>query len=162
MIGLIQRVSAASVRIVGETGEETVGSIGPGVLLLLGVQKGDDERTAARLLERVLGYRIFPDEQGRMNRSLTDVRGGLLVVSQFTLAADTRSGMRAGFSTAAAPAEGERLYDHFVDLAQTAARAAGLPLATGRFGADMQVTLTNDGPVTFWLEVSPDIDKSPA
>ena len=162
MIGLIQRVSAASVRIVGDTGEETVGSIGPGVLLLLGVQKGDDERTAARLLERVLGYRIFPDEQGRMNRSLTDVRGGLLVVSQFTLAADTRSGMRAGFSTAAAPAEGERLYDHFVDLARTAARAAGLPLATGRFGADMQVTLTNDGPVTFWLEVSPDIDKSPA
>ena len=162
MIGLIQRVSAASVRIVGETGEETVGSIGRGVLLLLGVQKGDDERTAARLLERVLGYRIFPDEQGRMNRSLTDVRGGLLVVSQFTLAADTRSGMRAGFSTAAVPAEGERLYDHFVDLARTTARAAGLPLATGRFGADMQVSLTNDGPVTFWLEVSPDIDKSPA
>ena len=158
MIGLIQRVSAASVRV----GDETVGAIGTGILLFLGVQKGDDERTAARLLERVLGYRIFPDEQGRINRSLTEVRGGLLVVSQFTLAADTRSGMRAGFSTAAAPAEGERLYGHFVELARAAAEAARLPLATGRFGADMQVTLTNDGPVTFWLEVSPSIDKTPA
>ncbi len=156
MIGLIQRVSGANVQV----GAETVGSIGAGILLLLGVQKGDDERSAARLLERVLGYRIFPDEEGRMNRSLTEVRGALLVVSQFTLAADTRSGMRAGFSTAAAPAEGERLYGHFVSLAETATRAAGIPLATGRFGADMQVSLTNDGPVTFWLEVSPSIDKT--
>lgn len=147
MIALLQRVSAAAVTV----GSETAGRIGPGVLVLLAVQRGDNEATANRLLERVLGYRLFPDPEGRMNLSLLDVRGELLVVSQFTLAADTRKGMRAGFSRAASPAEGERLYEHFL----AGARASGLMVSAGRYGANMQVTLTNDGPVTFWLEVSP-------
>lgn len=147
MIGLIQRVSEAEVAVE----HEIVGRIGRGVLLLLAVQRGDDEASADRLLERVLGYRIFPDADGRMNRALLDVRGELLVVSQFTLAADTRKGMRAGFSKAATPAEGERLYEYFL----ARARSSGLTVGTGRYGAHMQVSLTNDGPVTFWLEVSP-------
>ena len=130
---------------------ERVGAIGPGLLALIGVQPRDDERTAGRLLERLLAYRVFGDEQGRMNRSLTDIGGGLLLVPQFTLAADTRKGNRPGFSTAAAPAEAEQLFGHLVDCA----RRTHPGVATGRFGADMRVSLCNEGPVTFWLEVAP-------
>lgn len=144
MIALIQRVREARVDVAGET----VGAIGPGVLALVAVVPDDTEARAARLLERILGYRIFGDEAGRMNRSLRDVGGGLLLVSQFTLAADTASGTRPGFSTAAPPELGRRLFEHLVGLA----RAAHPAVATGRFGADMQVVLVNDGPVTFWLE----------
>ncbi len=147
MIGLLQRVSEASVRVEGEV----VGQIGPGLLVLLGVEKGDAEHEADRLLERVVTYRVFDDENGRMNRSLIDTGGGLLLVSQFTLAAETRKGTRPGFSTAAPPAEGERLYEYVVAGAR---RRVGT-VATGRFGAHMQVGLVNDGPVTFWLQVSP-------
>ncbi|MBO9661862.1 D-aminoacyl-tRNA deacylase [Dokdonella sp.] len=146
MIALIQRVSEARVDVDGVT----VGAIGAGLLALIGVQPGDGEAQAQRLLERVLGYRVFADAEGRMNRSLTDIGGGLLLVSQFTLAADTRSGMRPGFSTAAAPADAERWFDRLVELAR--ARHAGVE--TGRFGAHMQVHLVNDGPVTFRLEAN--------
>jgi len=135
------------VRIAGET----AGEIGRGVLALIGVERGDGEREATRLAERVLGYRIFPDAEGKMNRSLADIGGGLLLVPQFTLAADTRSGTRPGFSTAAAPEEGRRLFDVLVNLC----REKHAAVATGRFGADMQVSLVNDGPVTFWLQASP-------
>ena len=144
MIALIQRVSAARV----EVGGEIVGAIGPGLLALVAVQPGDGEAQAYRLLERILGYRVFADADGRMNRSLVDSGGGLLLVSQFTLAADTRSGMRPGFSTAAEPEQAERWYNRLVELARE--RHAGLE--TGRFGAHMEVHLVNDGPVTFWLE----------
>ncbi len=147
MIGLLQRVTEAVVRVDGRP----VGEIGRGLLVLLGVQRGDTVREADRLLERIAGYRVFDDSEGRMNVSLLDSGGALLVVSQFTLAAETRKGTRPGFSTAAAPADGERLYDHFVAEAR---RRIGT-VATGRFGAEMQVSLTNDGPVTFWLEVTP-------
>ena len=147
MIALIQRVAEARVRIAGET----AGEIGRGVLALIGVERGDGEREAARLAERVLGYRIFPDAEGKMNRSLADIGGGLLLVPQFTLAADTRSGTRPGFSTAAAPEEGRRLFDVLLNLC----REKHAAVATGRFGADMQVSLVNDGPVTFWLQASP-------
>jgi D-tyrosyl-tRNA(Tyr) deacylase len=143
----VQRVSEAAVRVEGRL----VGSIGPGLLVLLGVQKGDGETESDRLLERLLTYRVFEDEAGRMNRSLLDTGGGLLVVSQFTLAAETRKGTRPGFSTAAAPDEGRRLYEHFV--AQARSRTA--EVATGEFGAAMRVSLVNDGPVTFWLEIPP-------
>jgi len=145
VIGLLQRVSSARV----EVGGETVAAIGTGLLVLVGVQKGDDETRPLRLLERLLGYRVFPDADGRMNRSLRDIGGGLLLVPQFTLAADTRKGTRASFTAAAPPAEGERLFDLLV----ARALAAHADVATGRFGADMQVSLVNDGPVTFWLEV---------
>ncbi|RTZ74194.1 MAG: D-tyrosyl-tRNA(Tyr) deacylase [Gammaproteobacteria bacterium] len=144
MIGLLQRVTHASVSVDGEC----IGEIGRGILVLVGVQKGDDERRAGRLLERLLGYRVFPDGTGRMNLSLRDIGGGLLLVPQFTLAADTRKGTRAGFSTAAPPEEGRRLFEYLLD----AARQAHPDVASGRFGADMQVALVNDGPVTFWLE----------
>jgi D-tyrosyl-tRNA(Tyr) deacylase len=147
MIGLLQRVTRASVDVVGAT----VGEIGPGLLVLLGVQRGDTQREADRLLERIATYRIFDDADGRMNVSLLDSGGALLVVSQFTLAAETRKGTRPGFSTAAAPEAGERLYEYFV----AAARRRIPTVATGRFGARMRVTLINDGPVTFWLEVAP-------
>ena len=147
MIGLLQRVARADVDVDGET----VGEIGPGLLVLLGVARGDSTREADRLLERIATYRIFDDAEGRMNVSLADSGGALLVVSQFTLAADTHKGTRPGFSTAAAPADGERLYDYFV----AAARQRIGSVATGRFGARMKVTLINDGPVTFWLEVTP-------
>ena len=147
MIGLLQRVTSASV----EADGAVVGQTGPGLLVLLGVQRGDSTREADRLLERIVTYRIFDDAQGRMNRSLLDTGGDLLVVSQFTLAAETRTGTRPGFSSAAAPADGERLYEHFVAAARRRIRS----VATGRFGARMHVTLTNDGPVTFWLEVAP-------
>ena len=144
MIGLLQRVTQASVTVDGER----IGEIGRGLLVLVGVQKGDDEPRAERLLERLLGYRVFPDEDGRMNLSLRDSGGGLLLVPQFTLAADTRKGTRAGFSTAAPPQEGRRLFDHLL----ARARQRHPEVASGRFGADMQVALVNDGPVTFWLE----------
>lgn len=143
MIALIQRVTEARVVV----GGEVVGAIGRGLLAFVAVEPGDTEARAERLLERVLGYRVFPDTQGRMNLGLTDVGGGLLLVPQFTLAADTRKGMRPSFSSAAAPQDGRPLFDHLVDQA----RAAHPEVATGRFGADMQVALVNDGPVTFWL-----------
>tara|TARA_B100000287_G_scaffold292118_1_gene275438 strand:+ start:1648 stop:2082 length:435 start_codon:yes stop_codon:yes gene_type:complete len=144
MIGLIQRVSEARVVVDGDT----VGETGPGILLLLGVQKGDDQSKADKLLHKVLNYRIFADGEGRMNRSLVDCGYELLVVSQFTLAADTGKGLRPGFSAAAAPADAEALYDYFADSA-----ARQVTTARGRFGADMKVSLLNDGPVTFHLEV---------
>jgi len=144
MIALIQRVTRADVRV----GERITGAVDRGVLALIGVSRGDDESSAERLLERVLTYRLFPDSQGRMNLSLLEVAGGLLLVPQFTLAADTRKGTRAGFSTAAAPEEARRLFDYLLDKA----RARHAPVAAGEFGADMQVSLVNEGPVTFWLE----------
>jgi D-aminoacyl-tRNA deacylase len=144
MIGLIQRVSRADVQV----DSETTGAIGRGVLALIGVRRGDDTVTADRLLERLLTYRIFPDEQGKMNLSLRDIQGGLLLVPQFTLAADTHKGTRAGFSTAAVPEEARRLFAYLLERAQ----ATHVPVAAGVFGANMQVSLVNDGPVTFWLE----------
>jgi D-aminoacyl-tRNA deacylase len=144
MIGLLQRVNQAKVVVAGAT----VGAIERGLLVLVGVQKADDEASTARLLERLLGYRVFPDAADRMNLSLRDIQGGLLLVPQFTLPADTRKGTRPSFSSAAPPAHGQRLFDHLCDLA----RAQHQPVATGVFGADMQVHLINDGPVTFWLE----------
>ncbi len=147
MIGLLQRVTSAQVDI----GGERVGAIGRGLLVLVCAEKGDDESSAGRLLERLLNYRVFSDALGKMNRSLRDVAGGLLLVPQFTLAADTNSGNRPSFSAAAPPETGRRLFDFIVS------RAANLHAGTesGRFGADMQVSLTNDGPVTFWLRVAP-------
>jgi D-tyrosyl-tRNA(Tyr) deacylase len=144
MIGLLQRVRDARVEVAGEV----MGAIGTGLLVFVGVQRDDNEADAERLLERLLGYRVFADDEGRMNRSLQDIGGGLLLVPQFTLAADTRKGMRASFTPAAPPAEGRRLFESL--LAQ--ARLRHQPVESGVFGADMQVTLTNDGPVTFWLE----------
>ena len=144
MLALIQRVSQASVVVEGET----VGEIGPGLLALVGVQPGDGETHVARMVERLLGYRVFGDDEGRMNRSLADTGGGLLVVSQFTLAADTGSGMRPGFSTAAAPAEAERI---FAELVRSCRQKHPPGVETGRFGAHMTVSLVNDGPVTFLL-----------
>jgi len=144
MIGLLQRVTRASVAV----GGREVGAIERGLLVLVGVQKDDGAAQAARLLERLLSYRVFPDDAGRMNLSLRDVGGGLLLVPQFTLAADTAKGTRAGFSTAAEPARARELFEALV----AQARAAWPRTASGEFGADMQVTLVNDGPVTFWLE----------
>ena len=147
MIGLLQRVSEASVSVAGAR----IAAIGTGLLVLVAVERGDGEDEADRLLERLLGYRVFPDGEARMNLDLRTIRGGLLLVPQFTLAADTRKGMRASFTPAAAPEEGARLFDYLV----ARARAAHAPVECGRFGADMQVSLTNDGPVTFWLRVDP-------
>jgi D-tyrosyl-tRNA(Tyr) deacylase len=147
MIALIQRVSQARVRVAGDV----VGEIGPGLLALVCAERDDGEREAEALLAKLLGYRVFADDAGKMNRSLRDVGGGLLIVSQFTLAADTNSGTRPSFTPAAAPELGRRLYDHFV----AAARREHAPVATGTFGAMMQVELINDGPVTFWLRVGP-------
>ena len=144
MIALIQRVTEAKV----EVESETVGRIGPGLLALVGVQPGDGEMQTQRLLDRLLGYRVFSDADGKMNLSLAQTGGGLLLVSQFTLAADTRSGMRPGFSTAAAPAEGERWFNRLVEMAKIRHPTVEI----GRFGAHMKVSLVNDGPVTFWLE----------
>lgn len=144
MIALIQRVNHAEVTV----GDRRVGHIGRGLLALIGVQADDSPASAERLLERLLAYRVFPDEEGRMNRSLGDTGGGLLLVPQFTLAADTRKGNRAGFSTAAPPAQAQRLFDVLV----AAARTSHPEVATGEFGAHMRVALENDGPVTFWLE----------
>ena len=145
MISLIQRVQSARVDVEGRT----VGAIGPGLLALVAVQPNDGEAQTQRMLERLLGYRVFSDEQGRMNRSLTDTGGGLLLVSQFTLAADTRSGMRPSFTSAASPAHGRRWFDRLIELA----RAAHPGVEIGQFGAHMEVHLVNDGPVTFWLDV---------
>lgn len=144
MIALIQRVSAASVTVAAEP----VGAIEAGLLALVGVQPADDERSAQRLLERLLSYRVFADREGRMNLSLADTKGGLLLVPQFTLAADTRKGNRPGFSTAAPPDAAARLFEYLCALA----RQHHPVVATGRFGADMQVALVNEGPVTFWLQ----------
>ena len=143
MLGLVQRVSSASVSIEGSI----TGEIGPGILLLLGVQKNDSKADAEKLLQKTLSYRIFSDDEGKMNLSLSDVSGGLLVVSQFTLAADTKKGLRPSFSAAAKPDQAEFLYDHFVAQA-----AKTHPITqSGIFGANMQVSLCNDGPVTFML-----------
>ena len=151
MIALIQRVARAEVTVRGETRVETIGAIGKGILALVGVERGDGEAEAARLAERVLGYRIFADAAGRMNLSLADAGGALLAVPQFTLAADTKKGSRPSFSSGASPEEGRRLFDLFVsNVLKTHSR-----VATGRFGAEMQVSLVNDGPVTFWLQAKP-------
>jgi D-tyrosyl-tRNA(Tyr) deacylase len=147
MIALIQRVSEATVHVNGKI----VGEISKGLLALIGVEKGDGEKQAARLLERVLAYRLFPDGEGRMNLDVRQAGGNLLLVSQFTLAANTNKGNRASFTSAAPPAEGERLFDYFVDRA----RLEMPNTQTGHFGADMKVHLVNDGPVTFWLQVPP-------
>ncbi len=147
MIALIQRVAEARVTV----GERLIGEIGRGVLALIGVQRHDEEASADRLLERILTYRIFPDDEQRMNLTLTDVSGGLLLVSQFTLAADTRTGTRPGFTPAAPPELARKLFDYLV----VRARARHAPVATGEFGAHMKVALVNDGPVTFWLATPP-------
>ncbi len=142
---LIQRVSSADVKVDGET----LGEIGPGLMILVCAMQGDDEAKAAQLAKKVTALRIFADENGKMNRSLIDCGGEALVISQFTLAADTSRGNRPGFSSAAPPAEGEALYERFADLVAE----YGVTVAKGRFGADMKVSLANDGPVTIWLEV---------
>ncbi|WP_394127351.1 D-aminoacyl-tRNA deacylase [Vibrio hepatarius] len=144
MIALIQRVSEAAVRVDGEV----VGEIDQGLLVLLGVEKDDDEAKAKRLMERVTTYRVFGDEEDKMNLNVKQVEGKVLVVSQFTLPADTKKGTRAGFSRGAHPADAERLYEYFADRC-----AEVLPTQRGRFAADMKVSLVNDGPVTFWLQV---------
>jgi D-tyrosyl-tRNA(Tyr) deacylase len=146
MRALIQRVTEASVTV----DNEVCGEIGPGLLVLVCAMQGDDEAAAEQLAAKIAKLRIFKDEAGRMNRSVLDTGGSVLVVSQFTLAADTRSGNRPGFSQAAPPVEGERLYLHFAE----AVRQQGLTVATGRFGADMKVALVNDGPVTIWLDTA--------
>lgn len=148
MIALIQRVTTAQVAVAGSC----VGQIGRGLLALVAIERGDADAQVARLAERLLGYRVFPDEEGKMNRSVVDIGGELLLVSQFTLAADTAKGMRPSFTPAADPATGERL---FGDLIGECERRFPGRIATGRFGADMQVTLTNDGPVTFLLRAAP-------
>jgi len=147
MIALLQRVSEASVTVNGNT----TGSISRGILALIGVQRGDSEKYAERLLQRILSYRMFPDADGKMNLDLSQAGGRLLLVPQFTLAANTNSGNRPSFTPAAPPDEGERLFRHLVALA---AKALG-DVQTGEFGADMKVKLVNDGPVTFWLQVPP-------
>ncbi|UIP27839.1 D-aminoacyl-tRNA deacylase [Photobacterium sp. TLY01] len=144
MIALIQRVSEASVTVDGKV----TGAIGKGLLVLLGVEKGDDEAKARRLRDKVLGYRVFEDDAGKMNLNVQQAGGSVLVVSQFTLAADTNSGMRPSFSTGASPADAERLYDYFV----AACQESTVRTETGIFAADMKVALLNDGPVTFWLQ----------
>jgi len=144
MIALLQRVTHAMLRIDGRE----YSRIGPGLVVLLGIEKDDDESRADRMLQRLLSYRVFADDEGRMNRSLRDVAGDLMLVSQFTLAASTDKGLRPSFSAAMPPDRAEQLYDYMVDKART---ESGVTLATGRFGADMKVALENDGPVTFLL-----------
>ena len=143
MIGLLQRVTHADVAVDGET----VGRIGRGLMVLVAVHRDDTEQDVARLAERLLGYRVFPDDEGRMNRSVQDIHGGLLLVPQFTLTADTKKGTRASFTKGAPPEMASEYFDKLV----AACRAQLDTVETGRFGADMQVSLTNDGPVTFWL-----------
>lgn len=145
MIGLLQRVRYARV----EVQQRIVAEIGSGLLVLIGIEKGDDEAKADRLLQRLLGYRVFSDSQGKMNLSLVEVKGGLLLVPQFTLAADTRKGMRPGFSNAATPEQGRELFDYLLKSASS----KHANVACGEFGADMQISLLNDGPVTFSLQV---------
>ena len=144
MIALLQRVREGQVGVAGQC----IGSVGSGLVVMLGVQRGDSHEQADKLLRRVLDYRVFSDDQGRMNRSLKQVGGGLLLIPQFTLAADTRKGLRPGFSSAASPELGRVLFEHTVMRAKEWHET----VAAGRFGADMQVALVNDGPVTFWLE----------
>ncbi|MEO5343631.1 MAG: D-aminoacyl-tRNA deacylase [Gammaproteobacteria bacterium SHHR-1] len=144
MIALIQRVTHAKV----EIGEKIAGTIDQGVLALIGVVRADTPANAERLLQHLLGYRIFPDAQGKMNLSLSEIQGGLLLVPQFTLAADSKKGMRPSFTPAALPEQGRALFEQLLRLA----RERHQPVASGVFGADMQVSLCNDGPVTFWLE----------
>jgi D-tyrosyl-tRNA(Tyr) deacylase len=151
VIALLQRASSASVVVDGDL----VGAIGAGLMVLVCAERNDSEREADALLSKLLAYRVFPDEAGKMNRSVSDIGGGLLLVPQFTLAADTRSGTRPSFTPAAPPEQGRRLFDYFVERAR---RQHG-QVETGRFGADMKVSLTNDGPVTFWLQIKP---KTPA
>lgn len=147
MIGLLQRVDGASV----EVGGRAIARIGKGLLVLVGVERGDDEGTADRLLERLASYRVFADDAGRMNLSVTDAGGGLLLVPQFTLAADTAKGLRPGFSRAAEPAQAGRLFGYMAKRAEKRLPGA----QTGLFGAHMRVSLVNDGPVTFWIRVPP-------
>ena len=147
MIALLQRVSQASVSVEGVA----IGAIGSGLMVLVCAERGDTDKQADALLAKLLGLRVFSDEAGKMNRSVSDVKGELLLVPQFTLAADTRSGTRPSFTPAASPQDGLRLFDYFV----AQARARHRLIATGRFGADMSVSLTNEGPVTFWLQVAP-------
>lgn len=147
MIGLLQRVAEASVSV----DNSQIAHINQGLLVLVGVEKGDREAQADRLLERLLGYRVFSNEQDKMNLSLNDIKGGLLLVPQFTLPADTRKGMRPSFTPAAPPEYGERLFNYLL----TQARNQHAPVGAGQFGADMKVSLINDGPVTFWLQVPP-------
>ncbi|MYM38877.1 D-aminoacyl-tRNA deacylase [Duganella qianjiadongensis] len=147
MIGLLQRVSSASVVV----DDATIGAIGAGLMVLVCAERHDSEQEADALLNKLLAYRVFADEAGKMNRSVTDTGGALLLVPQFTLAADTNSGTRPSFTPAGAPADGKRLFDYF--LAQ--ARLRHPQVECGQFGADMQVSLTNDGPVTFWLQTRP-------
>jgi D-aminoacyl-tRNA deacylase len=147
MIALIQRVKRADVRV----DERVTGAIGAGLLALVCAERGDNEAAADKLLAKMLGYRVFSDAAGKMNLSVQNAEGGLLLVSQFTLAADTNSGLRPSFTPAAPPDEGKRLFDYFVSQA----RAKHPVVETGEFGADMQVSLVNDGPVTFWLQVRP-------
>jgi len=144
MIALLQRVTDAAVRVDGKT----IGEIGTGLLVLVGVQRDDEPHDIDRLAERILGYRVFPDANGKMNLSITDIGGGLLLVPQFTLAADTKKGMRASFTRAAAPDKGASYFEQLVQRC----RAVLADVGTGEFGANMQVSLTNDGPVTFWLQ----------
>lgn len=146
MKALIQRVSKASVDVSGET----IGAIDSGLLLLLGVEKGDTEQCVDRMLKKIINYRVFSDQDAKMNLSLKDIDGGLLIVSQFTLVAQTNKGSRPGFSSGASPAHGQHIYDDFVKKA----RSSHSHVATGKFGADMQVSLTNDGPVTFMFEMN--------
>ncbi len=146
MIGLLQRVTSASVAVEGDI----IGEIGRGLLVLVAVHRDDTERDIARLAERILGYRVFPDAEGRMNLSVQDESAGLLLVPQFTLAADTKKGTRASFTKAASPEKGASYFDHLVTLC----RASLETVETGRFGANMQVSLVNDGPVTFWLDTN--------
>ncbi len=147
MIALLQRVLSATVVV----DSVTVGAINAGLMVLVCAERNDTEKEADALLAKLLSYRVFADEAGKMNRSITDTQGGLLLVPQFTLAADTQSGTRPSFTPAAAPAEGRRLFDYFVDKA----RGRHPMVETGQFGAHMQVSLTNDGPVTFWLQIKP-------
>jgi D-tyrosyl-tRNA(Tyr) deacylase len=151
VIALLQRASSASVVVDGDL----VGAIGAGLMVLVCAERNDSEREADALLSKLLACRVFPDDAGKMNRSVADIGGGLLLVPQFTLAADTRSGTRPSFTPAAPPEQGRRLFDYFVERAR---RQHG-QVETGRFGADMKVSLTNDGPVTFWLQIKP---KTPA
>lgn len=146
MIALLQRVTQAHVVV----NTHIVGEIQQGLMVLLGIERGDSEAEAQRLLERLIGYRIFADEQGKMNLNVQQINGALLLVPQFTLSADTRKGTRPSFTPAAAPEEAKRLFNCFVSLA----KKTSLSVETGQFGADMAVSLTNDGPVTFWLQVS--------
>ncbi len=149
MIALLQRVTHAAVAVDGIT----VGAIDAGLMVLVCAERGDTDREAQALLSKLLPYRVFSDDAGKMNRSVADVAGGLLLVPQFTLAADTQSGTRPSFTPAAAPEEGRRLFDYFV----AQARSKHARVETGQFGANMQVSLTNDGPVTFWLQVRPKV-----